>query len=350
VRAHFPALVLTLGEPHPGGLADTVRARLGAAFGPGAVDACDLGDLRAAGVLEGPEERVDPHALARWARAALAALVVRHSGVHPAPDPALTVLVLAEGDAPAARARCARAVEPLRRALDAVSLPPAMQRRLAVLTAWPCPPPAPAESLARLAAWVRDLERAATEGYLDAVFAVGRSNYRAQGQGAVHYLSRERRDELIAEQAELLLSTAVLAEVAALRRGVPRSPWTALGAAPLEGAGPPRAAAWPWLHWSSGWGTWTPATAHWSVGAEPAPDTGEDAPAPIGGAVGVPLRIRCFVGIPADRLEGMDVWEEAYWRYPFDERRKMHIYQTGIPRERMPETPAPAAPPPERVP
>jgi hypothetical protein len=338
-RGHFPSLVLTLGEPHPGSLAERMRSGVRSRFGRGAaVFAKDTGDLRIHGVL-GVSGGIDVPALERWLASTLHDLLDRHCGDHPA-RPQLTILLVADADDPLSRTRFLASVHPLNRVVNALALPAGLAPRVTALIGWP-DRDSRGEDAASRAAWLRDVEHLVTcREVLSTAIVVSRSNYRpdrASNRLALH--THEGRNAAIVEQACLLMSTALLEEALSLGRGRTRTAFMAIGSTPLEN--PDHDSAWPWVSASDGdWGGWFPSPVHWALGAgTPARDGHVSVPRFLAGSAERPLRITCLPSVPLKSMAGYAEWEAAYLRLDLESRRRLHRFPDACPAESGAEPP-----------
>jgi hypothetical protein len=344
---HFPSLILTLGEPHPNGLADRMRAGVRERFGrDAAVVTADLGDLRLNDVHRGTAASPDPRAMERWLAHVLRDALRRHSGEHPA-RPQLTVLLVADADDPLARSRLIGSVEPVNRVMESLAAPGGLSPRIAALVGWPHRDPLPMEGASR-AAWLRDIEFLSThEEALEAILIVGRSNYRPdRAYTRLALLTREERDATMVDQACLLVSSGLLEESLSLGRGRRTMAWMAVGTAPLHDTDP--ATGWPWVSASDGaWGGWFPSPTHWVLGAPPAvARRGHGEFRPLAGSTTEPLRVACLAGLPTRFLAGYAEWEAIYRLLDLEERRGLHRVAEACPEVVEPEAPGAAKPEP----
>lgn len=290
-RRHHPALVLTLGEPHPGGLAQGVRALLRASFGSGAaVASADLGDLRLGGVLGAGSGPPDPYRLESWARTRLEGVLQIHCGSHPG-GAVLPVLLVVDGEDPVNRERLLSALQPVRRALASLTLPESLQPRLVALLGWPCAQGGAGDAPSRRWLAVLADEVGARES-LDAAFIVSRSGCRAGRGRDPRYLALAERNSWMAEQAVLLLASGVLEEVLSFRRGLERSLWSVLT------SGDDAEGDEPWFPAPGEAGLrWLPARGIWSVGGAVSPDVPV-----VSGDLPDPVRVQCLYGMPLREL------------------------------------------------
>lgn len=266
ILAH-PALVLTFGEPAPGGLAHALRSALRETFaGAVGMRLRDLGDLRLAGVL-GPDDRPqDPFRLRRWIAAEVRAAAEAHDGCPPG-DPVLPVFLVVEGGDPVNRERVLAALAPAREGIRDAALPASLQPRLVPVVAGA---PGGTAGAPGEEGWLLRVVKQACD-HFDTLLLVAASGCRVGEDEFPRVLSVSERNRLLREQVVLLLSGGLLERIIAFRRGLSRAHVTVLASG---GADEDR----PWFpapelrafRWSAGVGNW----AIHPQGASPA---GEDA-------------------------------------------------------------------------
>lgn len=228
---HFPALVLVLGEPTPGSLADRVRQHVGRELGPeSGVSVLDLGDLRREGLLEQDGRVPQTGAMRRWLAKVVLARFGMHTGQLPSNAPILPCVVVCDGEQATGRTLALSLPSVLRSLGDVIALPADLEPRVAMLVAWPTR--WGLAERAPLAAWSRDLAWLARErSLMDGVFIVARASHRSAGAEPRMWSSDPERDEAISQQVLAMVTTGLLDEAAAMRRGVDRTGLMALGVA-----------------------------------------------------------------------------------------------------------------------